>query len=609
MNYSEIRSKLTTWFQYYFVFSKAALLISALVFSHSLVKHAVVDVLMSYVTDEWEDVPIHIAAAAVNTYEVTSTIVVVLLAHASDAYFGRYNMIRITTKTYFLGLVVLWITGTKIWLFVVALVLISVGTAGKEPPLKEFLVDQLRGHEQSLDGNDEIRVQARTKVWWRFWWCLGSITATFAFPNVDWPNAFQIVIMVMFVAYWLFRFGEGLPYCQSPTSEEKQTGKKEASASPLSLAYRVLKAAIMKRHLHYPDASKFFNNDSGELILLPNIPFFRWLDKAAIVDPSSHSPEEQEKQGKLCSVAQVKEIKYLLKMVPMWATFLVYGLVEATGSTFFVEQTSNLSSPIANSFVDIVIAFNVIKSFTSFILPYLYELLIQRRWSDGRQKQGGLLVRIGVGMVSSILCCCAAWLVEVRRLNMVEKVGGKDDSELEIHMSILWLVPQFCLLGFMEGLAQAGLVDFFCDLVADSMKSYAEPFTGYILSIGKLVNIACVFVFRDWFRDNINDSHLDSYYLMLTILSSANLCLYCFVSYEYMGGEEDAAANKKPHAILEDGDQVFGTVSDPSIGSLSTTHSSVRQTIRCLSARQSSVQTTSSRPLRSSKSLGIYGDV
>lgn len=601
MKYSKIRSKLTRWFQYYFVFSKAALLISALVFSHSLVEHAVVDVLMSYITDTWKNVHLNVAAVAVNTYEVTSTIAVVLLAHASDAYFGHFKMILITTKTYILGLVLLWITGTKIWLLVVALVLISVGTAGKEPPLKEFLVDQLRRHEQSLDSNNEIRVQARTEVWWRFWWCLGSITATFAFSAVDWPNTFKVVIVVMFVAYWLFRFGEGLPYCQSPTSEENQTGKQEASASPLSLAYRVLKAAIMKRHLHYPDASKFFKNDSGELILLPNIPFFRWLDKAAIVDPSSLSPEEQEKQGKLCSVAQVKEIKYLLKMVPMWATFLVYGLVEATGSTFFVEQTSNLRSPITDSFVDIVIAFNAMKSLTSFIVPYLYELLIQRRWSDGRQKQGGLLVRIGVGMVSSIICCCAAWQVEVRRLNMVDREGVKDDPDVKIRMSILWLVPQFCLLGFMEGLAEAGLVDFFCDLVADSMKSYAGPFTNCTLSIGKLVNIACVFVFRDWFRDNVNNSHLDRYYLMLTILSSANLCLYCFVSHEYMGGEEAATANNKPHAILEDGDQVVGTVSDPSIGSLSTTHSSVRQTIRCHSVPQSSVQTTWNRPLRSSK--------
>ena len=92
----------------------------------------------------------------------------------------------------------------------------------------------------------------------------------------------------------------------------------------------------------------------------------RWLDKAAIVDPSFLSPEEHEMQGKLCSVAQVKEIKSLLKMVPMWATFLVYGVVESTGSTFFILQTSILSSPITNSFVDIVIAFNVMKSFTSF---------------------------------------------------------------------------------------------------------------------------------------------------------------------------------------------------------------------------------------------------
>ncbi|XP_034692945.1 protein NRT1/ PTR FAMILY 5.7-like isoform X3 [Vitis riparia] len=595
MKYSKIRSKLTRWFQYYFVFSKAALLISALVFGHSLVEHAVVDVLMSYIRDTWEDVHLHVAAAAVSTYEVTSTIVVVLLAHASDAYFGHFKMILITTKTYIIGLVLLCITGTKIWLLVVALVLISVGTAGKEPPLKEFLVDQLRRHEQSLDGNNEFRVQARTEVWWLYWWCLGSITATFAFPDVDWPNTFKIVMVVMFVAYWLFRFGESLPYCQSPTSEENQTGKQEASASPLSLAYRVLKAAIMKRHLHYPDASNFFKNDSGELILLPNIPFFRWLDKAAIVDPFSLSPEEQEKQGKLCSVAQVKEIKYLLKMVPMWATFLVYGLVEATGSTFFVEQTSNLSSPITNSFVNIVIAFNAVKSLTSFIVPYLYELLIQRRWSDGRQKQGGLLVRIGVGMVSSIICCCAAWQVEARRLNMVDRDGVKDDPDVTIHMSILWLVPQFCLLGFMEGLAEDGLVDFFCDLVADSMKSYARPFTNCILSIGKLVNIACVFVFRDWFRDNVNDSHLDRYYLMLTLLSSGNLCFYCYVSYWYMHGEGEAV-RVHPSTTSDDGHQDSVTASHPSNGSQSTTQSSLHQATTSLSRRRS-------------KTFEIYGGI
>ena len=52
-------------------------------------------------------------------------------------------------------------------------------------------------------------------------------------------------------------------------------------------------------------------------------------------------------------------------------------------------------------------------------------------------------MRISVGMVSSVLCCCAAWLVEVRRLSMVEIEGV--DSDVEIRMSILWLVPQFLL--------------------------------------------------------------------------------------------------------------------------------------------------------------------
>ncbi|KAJ9694925.1 hypothetical protein PVL29_010414 [Vitis rotundifolia] len=648
-------SRLIEWFRYYFFFSKAVLLISGLVFSHSLVEHAVVDVLMSYITDPdvKEEVNLSIAAAVVNMQQVTTAIATILIAFITDAYFGHFKMILFTTATYVVGLTLLWIANAGTWLFLIALLLMSVGQAGKEPPLKEFLAYQLRDKKQSrndqnenkvggqepplkkfpaedqvreqekglndklenhvegqepplmknqddrsrdhdeslddkheiqtpadtlegqeqnqLDGKNNNKVETRTEIWWRFWWCLGSITATFAFPD-DWVIIFKITAVVMLAAYWLFRSGEALYY-------------KKATGSPLSLAYRVLKAAIMKRRLPYPGAaSLFFKNDGDEVILLPNIPFFRWLDKAAIVDPSFLSPEEHEMQGKLCSVAQVKEIKSLLKMVPMWATFLVYGVVESTGSTFFILQTSNLSSPIVNSFVDIVIAFNVMTSFTSFILSYLYELLIQRRWSDGRQKQGGLLVRIGVGMVSSVLCCCAAWLVEVRRLSMVE-------------MSILWLVPQFLLSGLMEELAEDGLEDFFCVEVADqSMESYGGPFTKGILSIGKFVNTLCIFIFKDWFSENANTStHLSKYYRMLTILSSGNLCFYFYVSYWYMRGEGEAV-RVHPSTTSDDGHQDSVTTSHPSNGSQSTTQSSLLQTTRSLS-------------LRRSKTFEVYGGV
>ncbi|RVX06072.1 hypothetical protein CK203_018753 [Vitis vinifera] len=124
-----------------------------------------------------------------------------------------------------------------------------------------------------------------------------------------------------------------------PAKKNKPGEKKQQAAPfPLHIAFLFLKAAIIKRRLPYPGALACSSkNDGDEVILLPNIPFFRWLDKAAIVDPSFLSPEEHEMQGKLCSVAQVKEIKSLLKMVPMWATFLVLSMVEIEGVDSDVE--------------------------------------------------------------------------------------------------------------------------------------------------------------------------------------------------------------------------------------------------------------------------------
>lgn len=68
----------------------------------------------------------------------------------------------------------------------------------------------------------------------------------------------------------------------------------------------------------------------------------KWLDKAAIIESSSSfSPEEQEKVGKVCTVAHVKEPKRLLKMFPMFTSFLVFGMVSSAGDTFGLSKSQH----------------------------------------------------------------------------------------------------------------------------------------------------------------------------------------------------------------------------------------------------------------------------
>ncbi|KAJ8445494.1 hypothetical protein Cgig2_031307 [Carnegiea gigantea] len=54
-------------------------------------------------------------------------------------------------------------------------------------------------------------------------------------------------------------------------------------------------------------------------------------------------------------------------------------------------------------------------------------------------------------MVFSILCCITAAKVETGRLDILKSHGLGDKPEEQIPMSILWLLPQFILLGAMDG--------------------------------------------------------------------------------------------------------------------------------------------------------------
>ena len=236
------------------------------------------------------------------------------------------------------------------------------------------------------------------------------------------------------------------------------------------------------------------------------------------VERTSSSPQEEEN---LCSVEQVTQVKCFLTLIPLWTTFLAYSLVQATGNTLFIEQSSNLKYTITlNDVRVILVAFFKLNSFLRFIIPHLF-------WSEKARNPNVTLVRIGVGMICSILCCIAAWQVEVHRLKEIKRLKNPFDT---ISMSILWLLPQFILLGLTEGLVEEGLWEFFIKHVTKSMWNSGQLLTGCILSFGNFFSIPCVQLVRSWFKGDINDSHLDRYFLTLAILSCVFLCFYVYAS-------------------------------------------------------------------------------
>ncbi|KAK9289523.1 hypothetical protein L1049_007678 [Liquidambar formosana] len=517
-------SKLVEWCGYRIYFSKAVIIVSGLVYSYRFVELVVLFTLISHLTDYWKKEHFAEAVAIVNVQEGVSATMLIVFAHISDAYTGRLIVLKFSIAASIFGLVLLWQSAWfltihyEVKLFFVAVVLIALGQAGKDALLKDFLADQLCEKEQN-PLIDEKRVVARTNFWWG---CVGFLvfiaSVAFSNTNTSFIYTFKVSAMVMGVAYLLFWSGITLYYRKNPTG------------SPLTSVLGVLKAAIWKRHLNYPDsATQFLENDSDERQLSPHNPFFKWLDKAAIVESSTLSPEEQEKKGTLYPVTRVKEVKSVTLMFPLWTTFLVYTLVDAAGSTFFVEQSNNLNAQIGKHFKVPMMIFFVLKSYTGSQISVWVKRLIKKRYSTKAERRHATLVRIGFGLLCCLLCCIAAYVVEDRRLNLIKKKGLQSDPDTSIGMSIIWLVPQFILLGLMRGLAQKGLDAFFDNQVAKSMASYGPHINEFMLGIGKFLTVFGVYVVRSWFGNTMNTSHLDRYYGILAFLSLGNLFFYLLV--------------------------------------------------------------------------------
>ncbi|KAI4353259.1 hypothetical protein L6164_002223 [Bauhinia variegata] len=216
-----------------------------------------------------------------------------------------------------------------------------------------------------------------------------------------------------------------------------------------------------------------------------------------------------------------------------------YTLVWATANTLFIAQTVDTNLHIGNILlVPGTIFVVILNSIISDVVVFLFCL---RRTTQRRIP----LMRIGAGMVFAVFSCVAARQVELHRQHSIGPI------------SIFWLVPQYILLGLMEGFAGGGLVTFFYDHLPKSMKSFAEAFSELILCIGKISSIFFLLIINAWFDHHIKDNRFDRYFLILAILCSLFFCLYlaCSLGYDNLETTAEIEESYAMEAGVEDGDQ------------------------------------------------------
>ncbi|XP_040375232.1 uncharacterized protein LOC112198619 isoform X2 [Rosa chinensis] len=463
------------WFASYLYFSKATLCIRGLVFSHSFVNHLVVSALMAYVQDSIKKDSF--AAVATNIINGVSSIMVCFLACISNAV-GPFK-----------GLIIFWVFDEPILVCGAAL-LVALGEAGRPASLGRFLEYQYsretddfkspekqnnpeaekdhtltRKEEDDPFRKEEKEDDKRKCALWNHPWFLGA-AVTLGFIKRSDGTQLLLSTIAMGVGYSLFWYGVFSYSRNSPAAEAT-------------------------------------HRDQGLFQAIKTL-----------------SPPK--KGGWRLGFSQRSESRkhYYKEMLVMCLAFIAYGLVEATGSTFFFTQ---ITLVLDNGEIPAVTYFVILQSLSSSIISFFWSLLAPNR------SKRATLFRIGCGLVCSVLCMVVAWRVAIH----MSKPGN-------IYLSLVWFIPQFCLLGCMRGLAIDGLIVFFADRVDGNDKRQARYYGTYaselVLGSGTLLIAASIFGFRG-ILDKVDQYY--KYYRALAFIGGANLCYYFCVAFYFYTKEDN----------------------------------------------------------------------
>lgn len=172
-----------------------------------------------------------------------------------------------------------------------------------------------------------------------------------------------------------------------------------------------------------------------------------------------------------------------------------------------------------------------------------YDLFLQSALAKLNKQEEGLtsLQKIVIGNIFSVLTMVSAGLVEWRRRGVAISHNAPNGIA---PMSVMWLAPQFVLLGLSEVFAVVGHIQFYNSESPERMRSVGNSLQYLVMACsnyaGSLVmNIVHKVTHKqgetDWLNNDINAGRLDYYYFLLAGLAALNLVylLFCVKSYRY----------------------------------------------------------------------------
>ncbi|XP_058097542.1 protein NRT1/ PTR FAMILY 4.4-like [Magnolia sinica] len=459
--------------------------------------------------------------------------------------------------------------GIKALIFFVALYLVALGSGCLKPNMISHGADQFRKEDPQQSRKLSTYFNAAY-----FSFCVGELIALTVLVWVQTRSGMDVGFGVSAAAMAM-----GLISLISGTLVYRNKPPQGSILTPIA---QVFVAAITKRKQVCPSNAQMLHgsrNNAANRVFASGIDSsshggnllhnekFRFLDKACI-----KLQDGKETPWRLCTVAQVEQVKIILSVIPIFACTIIFNTILAQLQTFSVQQGSAMNTQLTSNFQIPPASLQSIPYIMLIFLVPLYETIFVplARKVTGTNSGISPLQRIGVGLFIVTFSMVSAALVETKRREMATSPSKET-------LSIFWIAPQFLIFGLSEMFTAVGLIEFFYTQSMAGMQSFLTAMTYCSYSFGFFLSSLLVSVVNSitsnskgggWLSDNdLNKDRLDLFYWLLAGLSLLNFFNYLFWSRWYSHNPSlTPTPPPPPHDSQGEGESHYSFTSSKHVG-------------------------------------------